>query len=354
MSEYYLSVEFVNFASRMFWFGAILAATMLSAVILERSVYGYQLIRNQRLKDRYFPYIRRALDGDQTATRALVKCPPRYRLIIAEFLITPLIDDRDPVRIARTLEIVRAMALIPTAERLLRSRLWWRRAVAIRALGLLQARKQTAAIIAALDDLNPLVRAAALDALTDLRDPASLSAIVVRLQDASLHRGRRAAALSAFGKQGEPFLLDLAEIDSDHRLNYARALMLCGTAIARPALCRWTRDPRPNVRAATFEALAHTGLDEQAAALAIECLESAESSVRAMAARALRGWSGSVNAVPNLAKHLDDEWPVAVQAARALESMGESGLAELRGCSSRSDLAGILAKQILWEGRARC
>jgi hypothetical protein len=73
-----------------------------------------------------------------------------------------------------------------------------------------------------------------------------------------------------------------------------------------------------------------------------------------MAARALRGWTGAVIAAPHLARHLDDEWPVALQAARSLESMGESGLAELRGCSSRPDLAGVLAQQMLWEKRAQC
>jgi hypothetical protein len=73
-----------------------------------------------------------------------------------------------------------------------------------------------------------------------------------------------------------------------------------------------------------------------------------------MAARSLRGWTGPVNATPHLARHLDDDWRVAIQAARALESMGESGLDELRRRSSRSDLAGILAQQMLWEGREGC
>jgi hypothetical protein len=354
MSELSSRIDFVGIVSHLFWIGFTLATAMASAVVVERAVYALQHFRVRRLKLRYARCIRRALDGDQAAIREIAMCPARHRLTVAEFLITPLIDDRDPVRIARTLDIVRAMSLIPTAEGFLRSRLWWRRAIAVRALGLLQVKKQSAAIVSALDDVNPLVRAAALDALTDLQDPASLTAIVVRLQDASLHRGRRAAAISAFGQQCEPFLLELAGVDPDHRLNYARALALCGSKMARPALCQWTHDPRPNVRAAAFEALAHTGLDIHAANLAIEGLECREPSVRAMAARSLRGWSGSVNATPHLARHLDDEWIVAIQAARALESIGESGLVELRRRSSRSDLAGILSQQMLWEGRERC
>jgi hypothetical protein len=354
MSEFTLGGATVDLATHMLWFGIALVTAMASAVILERVVYACQVTRSKQLELQYGPYIRRALDGDKTATQELAKCPSRHRLAVAGFLITPLIDDRDPIRITRTLEVVRAMSLVPTAERFLKSHFWWRRAVAIRALGLLQVRAQTALIIAALDDSNVLVRAAALDALTDLQDPASLSAIVVRLQDASLERGRRASALSAFGQQCEPLLLELARIDSDHRLHYARALTFCGSERALPALCLWTRDPRPVVRAAVFEAMARTGLGEEAAALAIEGLESPETAVRAMAAHALRGWKGSENAATHLARHLVDEWPVAVQAARALESMGETGLVELRGYSSRQDLAGILAQQMIWEQGARC
>ena len=71
-------------------------------------------------------------------------------------------------------------------------------------------------MIAALDDPHPDVRAAALDALTYLHDPASLPAIVVRLHDASLHPARRLAALAAFGPECESFLLDLSEVDTAH------------------------------------------------------------------------------------------------------------------------------------------
>jgi len=85
------------------------------------------------------------IDGDEAAVRALAACPSRHRITVARLLITPLIDDRDPARIARTRAIVQALALKPDAEAFLRSRLWWRRAVALRALGLSSSWK-TAAI----------------------------------------------------------------------------------------------------------------------------------------------------------------------------------------------------------------
>jgi HEAT repeat protein len=207
--------------------------------------------------------------------------------------------------------------------------------------------------VAALDDVNSDVRAAALDALTDLRDPATLPAIVVRLHDTSLHRGRRIAALTAFGSQCESFLLDLSAIDDEHLVNYARALGVCGTAESRGTLTRWTEDPRADVRTAALEALARIGLDGNAARHAVDALDSADVPVRAMAAHALRGWPAAGTVAPRLARHLDDAWPVAVHAARSLQSMGEAGRLELQARAGGSDLAGRLARQMMWQGVMR-
>ena len=186
------------------------------------------------------------------------------------------------------------------------------------------------------------MRAAALDALTDSGDPAALQALVVRLHDSSLHRGRRLGALTAFGPDIERFLLELAHVDPANRLNYARALRLCGSDRARPALSEWLHDASAEVRAASFEALARVGLDDQSAALAIDGLNSKEATVRAMAAHALHGWTSSDRAAARVAEHLDDVWIVAVRAARSLQSMGPHGLAKLQEHASRPDLAGVL------------
>jgi HEAT repeat protein len=341
-------------ARLLLWISVRLALTMTAIVVIERTVSALLRARRQYIEERYSPLVRRVLGGDDKALAQIAAAPARHRLSVAKLIVGPLIDDRDPVRIARTRAIVRALSIVPIADRYLRSWLWWRRAIALRAIGLLQLRDRTPAVVAALDDAHPDVRGAALDALADLRDVAALPAVVVRLHDASLHHGRRLAALAAFGPECEAFLLDLSQVDDGHLLNYARALAICGTRRSRPSLARWAHDPRPDVRAAAFEAFAHVGVDAEAAQLAIEALESGDAPVRAMAAYALHGWNGGGDAATHLAQHLDDAWPVAVRAARSLRSMGDAGALELRARASHADLAGLLARQMLSPMGARC
>jgi hypothetical protein len=330
-----------------------LALSATVAVIVERAAVGIGQLRRRRLEARYAPLVRRALAEDEDAERALTACPHRHRLDIATLLIAPLTNDREPGRIASTRRVVEALSLTRDAERMLKSRRWWRRAVALRALGLLQDRRYTAHAVAALDDPSADVRAAALDALADLCDPASLPAVVVRLLDTSLHRGRRAAAVAAFGPAAEPLVLDLAEIDAGHRVCYARALAICGTAAARPALCRWVSGGSRDLRAAALAALAHTGLDPRAATVAVAALETPDPDIRAAAAAALAGWTGCPDATAPLARHLDDHWPVAAAAARALHAMGPSGREALLAAAQRTDLTGRLARQALWRPQAQ-
>jgi HEAT repeat protein len=331
-----------------------LALAMTAIVVVERAVSALVRARRDYIEHRYRPFVRGALAGADAAVGRLVAAPTRHHLGIARLLVEPLIDDRDPARIARTRAIVIALSIVPIADRYLRSWLWWRRAVALRALGVLQLHDHTAAVIAALDDPHPDVRAAALDALTYMHDVASLRGVVVRLHDASLHPARRLAAVAAFGPECEEFLLELSEVDAAHLANYAHALAMCGTSRSRPALARWTHDARSEVRAAAFEALAHVGLDADVASLAVAALESTDDAVRAMAAYALKGWTGSGDAAVHLARHLDDAWPVAVRAAQSLRSMGNAGVFELQAQASRSDLAGLLARQMLSPMGARC
>ena len=336
----------------LMWTSIALAAMTTAAVAIERAVAALLQSRERRLERCYQPLVQRALAGDASAGHALATSPPRHHVAIAWLLISPLIHDREPERVTRTRALVRETPLMPLVDRYVHSWWWWRRALALRALGLIRMPERAPAMVAALDDVHADVRGAALDALADLEDPMTLPALVVRLHDGSLQRGRRAAALAAFGTACEAFLLDLADVDPRHRAAYARALAICGSDRSRPTLLRWTGDPRPDLRATAFEALAHVGIDEHAALRAIAALEDADARVRATAAQALHGWLGIGDAAAHLAAHLDDEWAVAVRAARSLRSLGPRGTLELQACATRGDLAGVLAREMLWQESA--
>jgi hypothetical protein len=342
--------RFAEYAVRI---GVLLTIATTVSVVLERALCAIVLIRRRTIERRYSPVALRALAGDDTAAAQLAASPRSYRMVLARLLINPLYTSHDGQRVARTRAIVRGMGLGSAADRLLKSRWWWRRVLALRTFGILQSDNRTADLVAALDDQVAEVRATALDAIADLHSPAALSSVIVRLSDESLHRGRRFAAVAAYGATSEPFLLELAAVDSANRLNYARALGICGTRQSLPTLCRWTQDPNRAVSAAAFQALGRVGLDQRAASLAIDALGSDDVNVRAMAAGALHDWSGPGEAALHLARHLDDSWPVAVSAARSLKSMQQAGMVVLQASSSQPGLAGQLARQTLWELAAR-
>jgi HEAT repeats len=326
----------------------IVAGTVLLIVILvERTTLGFLEFRRRHMERRYQPVVRRALAGDPEARQALLASPSRHQLAIARILILPLVGDRNPSRVAETRAILRAMSFIPTVIRYLRSRWSWRRALALQVLGVLQIREHSAAIVSALDDPDPIIRSAALDALTDLQDPATLPAIVVRLHDASLPHGRRLAALAAFGSSSEPLLLDLMAVDSKHAINYVQALAICGTKRSLPVLCGLTGDPRPEVCVAALEALGRIGVDEIAADYVLAALDSGNVGIRAASAKALRGCADPA-VIARLADRLDDVWVVAVRAAHSLRSMGAPGIAALKAREHGPDTAGALARYMLW------
>lgn len=345
-----LATAFDRYALLLVGVALAVAVAMITAVVLGRIAVAAREAWLRRMTARYTPLVRLALAGDPHARVALRRSPSWHRLTIARMILIPLIRDRDAVRIAEARELVDALSLVPLAERLLESRWWWRRAMALRALGAMQSTGHTSAIVAALDDANEDVRNTALDALADLQNPACLPVIVARLHDTSLHRARRGAVLAAFGTKCEPFLLDVAAVDREHRLNYALALGICGTAEARSLLCEWSRDLRADVRAAALQALSRIGIDQWSVPFALVALEDRDPLVRAMAATALRGYVDRDTAAC-LARHLDDTWSVALRAARSLRTMEAAGRAELEARAGREGLAGLLARQMLWEAK---
>lgn len=326
----------------------ICSTVMLLTVLLHRAALWFHDALYRRASRKYQPVLQRALGGDSAAMEQLAASPERYRLAIARMIIRPLVDDRDASRVAAARTVMRALSVERMANRLLNHWRWWHRTVALRALGMLQDTRWTPQLVGALDDSNAEVRNAAVDGLADMQDPAAMPALVVRLHDTSLHRGRRLAALAAFGPGAEERLIELARVHPDHRANYAFALQLCATSACRPLLCSWLDDPRHEVRAAAIGALGHAGLDEHCAGLIALALDDGDVHVRAAAAAALRQWSGSGQIAGALARHLDDEWIVAVEAGNALRSVGTYRV-ELERRAAESGTAGQLARQMIWE-----
>jgi HEAT repeat protein len=339
--------RFQSHAEWFAWVGLGIAILILVAVIVQRIALAIREARLRRTERKYGPLLEHALDGDSDAVRALAAASLHQRRVLARTLLSDLVADRRPARIEATRAVVLTMSLGDLHQQLLRSRWWWQRLTGLQVAGLMQDWRYTATVVGALDDPIPAIRNTALDALADMQDPAGLSALVEHLHDASLPRGRRLAAIASFGLAAESLLIELGRLNSDLRVSCARALALCGGDRSRPVLCEWMQDARPDVRTAALEALAHVGLDERAAALATESLDSQDAVVRAMAASAFRGWTASGEAATRLAEHLSDTWMVAIRAARSLQSMGDAGRQALETATSRDGLAGALARDAL-------
>jgi hypothetical protein len=101
-----------------------------------------------------------------------------------------------------------------------------------------------------------------------------------------------------------------------------------------------------------LQAIGSLGLDDRAYYYTLRALGDDSAAVRAMAARAL-GRSRREEAAAYLGGHLEDEWQVAAHAATALRMLGVSGERELLAREDAPGLAGVLARQMLWERRIR-
>ena len=298
-----LLLEFARLAPLMVWAAVATALTMAAAVVVERAAFGLQQALNRRITQRYRPLVRRALDGRRNGARRAAGQPRAT-------------SARDRVAADRTAH----RGSRPGANRQdSRDRAGACRCSARRPLPaepVVVAARARAARARAHSSQGPHASARR----RARRCTSGRAGRRARRPDGHARPGggarhRRAACTTppciAAGAARrsrrsdpscEPFLLELSEVDPANRLNYIHALAICGTSRSRPVLCRWTRDSRVEVRAAAFEALAYVGLDDDAARVAIEGLESDDPQVRAMAAYALRGWQGPGDAAARLAR----------------------------------------------------
>lgn len=329
-------------------------AVALAFVVAQRLVLSARAGRRKRIRVRYEPALRAATAGDGDDARAALSilraAPWRHRRIVADALLEPL-------RVVQGSAVDRARAVaaelgwLADWRRSLTHRSWPVRARAALAVGLLRDTGAVPALVSLLDDAHEEVRAAVVDALGQIGDVAAVAALLPRIgQQSKLQQARLVEALRRIGPAVTDSIIGLATTDPTERQLIAEVLALVGGMGARETLLAWTSDAEPAVRAAAWRAMGVTGMDDRAAYHALRALGDADPRVRAHAAQAL-GRTGRTDFAPYLAQHLDDEWEVAAQGARALSRLGEAGRTALR----HREAAGSgghgfeLARHFLWE-----
>jgi len=112
---------------------------------------------------------------------------PKHGEVVGQLLVAPDSRVAGPA-IDRLRHTARAFGTIEEWIRTLSDRRWWRRADAARSLGQLKVASAVDLLVAALDDHDEEVRAAAVDALGNIGEPRTVPALVSRLPRQSRHQ----------------------------------------------------------------------------------------------------------------------------------------------------------------------
>jgi HEAT repeat protein len=332
---------------------AVLAAQLLLALVglmIWRGVDELRYLRRQRLIARYRPLVDALLAPvpDLDAMARLVQVPVHHRGILGDLILAALRLTTGDV-IARLREAARAVGLLEKWTAALADRRWWVRTEAVRALGLVRDPASVDRLLEALDEPHEEVRAAAVDALGRIGDPRCAPALLAQLHDESRHqRARLIEAIRCLGPSIMPVLLEHARQLSANPAMMVDVVGIVGGTAAIDSLLEWTGSPEPALRAAALRAIGSIGLDDRSYFYALRHLDDADPDVRGMAARAL-GRVGRQDAVPYLARHLDDEWLVAAHCATGLRRLGSAGAAALQARLATPGQGADLARQMLWE-----
>ena len=330
---------------------------LFAYVLIRHGVANLRESRETRLRTLYQPAVDAVLSAQtpaqlETAIAGLQPAPARHLGEIGRLLITPLrVASGSPVTSARAAAV--RLGLIDRWMAELDAHQWWVQADAARALGLVRAEGVLRPLLALLEDPHEEVRAAAVEALGHLGDPGCVPALLRAMTEASRHqRARVVEAIRELGPSVAHALVTHARVRPDDLAIVAALIGFTGAASAADDLLAWSGHGDPKVRAAALQAIGSLGLDDRAYYYTLRALGDSDEAVRAMAARAL-GRSRRGEAAPYLAQHLGDDWLVAAHAATALRMLGKSGERELVARQEAPGLAGVLARQMLWERRSR-
>jgi HEAT repeat protein len=220
-----------------------------------------------------------------------------------------------------------------------RSRFWWRRLEAARALSLVGTEREREMVASLLNDSHPAVQIAASEALPRVADLALLNTVlenifamprVVRHYVTTILRqsqGLAAEALAARIRTGGSMVELEAWIDLAGALDDPQAIAAALTHVEHPAA---------PVRRSVARALGRFAGPDAARALAT-LVRDTDPWVRAHSARSL-GQLGSPAAVSLVAPLLHDPvWQVRLRGAVALAQLGERGRAALRAAREGDD-----------------
>jgi len=330
--------------------GAGLLGAVFLYLLVQRAARALIEQHTRQLESRYEQAVGAFVTpaGGRDSLLVLRAAPRRHRRLLADLLLRPL-------RVARgeLIDGLREAAGVAGVRELwmedLRSGRWWRRAEAVRALGLVQDADAYDSIERLLDDEHEEVRAAAVESLGLLGDARAVGPLLGALSNASRHqRVRVVDALSRLGSEAVPAVAEHGSAHPAHVDVVAEVLGQIGGIQAIDDLLRWTTAADPAVRAAAVGALGTIGLDDRTYYHALRALSDANPNVRGLAARAL-GRAGRVDAASYVARLLDDEWIAAAHSARALRRLGTPGETALRARAGDAGLAGDLSRQMLWE-----
>jgi HEAT repeat protein len=346
-------------AVRAFLFPFILALAaaliaLLAVAVLQRGVTAAVATRRRRHESRYHSTVDAWLmEADAAALERLASVrSSAHRTVIGDLLVQPMRAFSGEV-VARAGVAVERLGFVDAWIRDLAHRRWWRRSAAARMLGLARAPRATEGLVTALGDDHTEVRAAAVEALGRIADPATIPVITTQLRDPARHqRVRVIEALRAFGAAAAQAVARYGDETPTDRALTAEVLGWIGSATALGSLLAWCGDDDAATRAAALRAIGSIGVDDRAYYYALRALGDPAADVRAMAARAL-GRSRRADALPYLARCLDDEWIAAAHAARAVQQLGPPGLPYLTACVERNGPGAAIARQMLWEGRQR-
>lgn len=236
-------------------------------------------------------------------------------------------------------EVLRSEPWVAAAIAQRRSRWWWRRLEAARALSLVAGPRERDAVSALLRDPHPAVQVAAAAAVPRVADERVLGHVLDDLDRMpKVVRHYLTAVLGqARGVVGDALA---SRIRSDAHFAKLAAWIELGEAIDDPraAIAGLTRVDHPNaaVRRTLAKALRRRPGPDSEAALG-RLVADPEPSVRAAAARTI-GELSALSAVAALTPLLSDEvWIVRLRAAIGLAQAGERGRAVLRRARDGTD-----------------